>query len=197
MSWLDKFKQENIVIQQSGYHNKFWMSQLDQKTFKVVIRWGRLGTKGQSQEKEFNAEYAALSFIRSKMDEKTRKGYQPISKKKFDELCIQAAVVGTSNKCHAFKWVEIKDDQQFVTADELRLSNPECNPGIYVEIGTKKNYNNKNHFKIVFTFDRVYVIESGDSYLRAGGLVLKNNELYELTQKVEEAIGRSLSTTGE
>lgn len=193
MGLADKFKKENILIQQEDSHNKFWAAQMDAKTFKVSIRWGRLGTKGQSQEKDFEREYAAADFIATKMREKTRKGYTPIDKPKFDQLCIQAAIVGTSNKCHSFNWVEIKDDNKFVFIKEEQLADPNCNPGIYVELETKKEYDGQNNFRLVFTFDKMYVIPNGGSSLRAAGLVIKGSPLYELSTKVEEAIGRTLS----
>lgn len=187
--WYDKYKQENILVQQENEHNKFWTSQMDEKTFKVVIRWGRLGTKGQSQEKEFSDSYGAINFIRGKMGEKTRKGYRPIDKKKFDELCIQSAIVGSSNKCRQFQWVEITNPKEltFHKITEERLANPECNPGIYVEIETKKEYGGRTKFDLLFTFEQVFDLRPNPT------LVTKTSPIHELTGKVEEALGRSLS----
>lgn len=193
MGWSDKFKRENILVNTDENHNKFWASQMDTTTFKVTIRWGRLGTKGQSQQQDFDNEYDAVNFVSTKIREKIRKGYTLIDKPKFDQLCIQAAIVGTSNKCHSFNWVEIKEDNRFAFITEERLADPNCNPGIYVELETKKEYDGKNDFRLVFTFDKMYVIPNGDFYLRAAGLVIKGSSLYELSTKVEEAIGRTLS----
>jgi predicted DNA-binding WGR domain protein len=194
MAWGDKYKQENILIHQDGDHNKFWVSTIDEKTFKATIRWGRLGTKGQSQEKEFSAEYLAVSFVHGKMAEKTRKGYNQINKKKFDQLCIQSAIVGTSNKCRAFKWVELFENQRFSEINEARLADPACDPGVYVELETKKAYDGRNQFRILFTFDKVYVFKAVlDDSIRGIAPITKSDEIYELTQKVEEALGRSLS----
>ncbi len=190
--WYDKFKKETILVYDADNSNKFWAAQMDENTFKVTIRWGRLGTKGQSQEKDFAAEYVAGRFIESKMSEKRRKGYRTIEKKKFDELCIQSAIVGTSNKCRNFRWVEITDEAnlRFKTIPEERLADPNCNPGVFVELETKKDYGGKSMFALLFTFDKVFDVTNGHNIT----LVTKSSPIYELTEKVEEALGRSLST---
>lgn len=191
MGWFDKFKTEKILIQQEDEHNKFWSAVMDAKTFKVTIRWGRLGTKGQNQEKEFKSEWEAGRFIESKMSEKRRKGYQPIEKTKFDKLCIQSAIVGTSNKCHEFEWVEIIDEKSltYKKITEERLADPNCNPGIYVEIETKKKYGGRDSFRLLFTFSQMF-----DLHNIGPVLITKENQLYTLTEKVEEALGRSMSS---
>lgn len=189
--WLDKYKKETILIQQEGNHNKFWSSVVDEKTNKATIRWGRIGTKGQEQVKDFDNQYAATEFVRSKQAEKSRKGYRPIEKKKFDEMSIQAAIVGSSNKCRNFRWVEITDDAnlKFSTCTEERLQNPDCNPGVFVEVETKKAYDGKNVFALLLTFTQVYDVTNGRNIT----LVTKTSPIYDLTQKVEEALGRSLA----
>ncbi len=191
MAWYDKYKKETILIHQEAEHNKFWSAQMDEKTFKVVIRWGRLGTKGQSQEKEFSAEYGAGQFIESKMSEKRRKGYRPIEKKKFDELSIQSAIVGSSNKCRNFRWVEITDEAnlKFQSISEDRLADPACNPGVFVEVETKKEYAGRTMFALLFTFEQVFDVTDGRNIT----LVTKASPIYDLTGKVEEALGRTLS----
>lgn len=190
MGWFDKYKNEQYLIQQEDEHNKFWTAVMDPKTHKVTIRWGRIGTKGQSQEKDFSGEYAAGRFIEGKMSEKTRKGYRTIDKKKLDEMTIQAAIVGTSNKCHSFSWVEIKNPKEleFEKIKDDRLADPDLNPGIYVEVETKKEYSGRTKFKLLFTFEQVFDVST-----RSPSLVTKASPIYELTQKVEEALGRTLS----
>jgi predicted DNA-binding WGR domain protein len=192
MAWIDKYKTEQVLIQQEENHNKFWAAVVDEKTFKASIRWGRLGTKGQSQEKDFTTSWEAANFIDTKLREKRRKGYEPITKSAFDKLCIQSAIVGTANKCNQFEWVEIKGDNYFVTIDDNRLQNPDCNPGVYVEVETKKKYGGESSFNILFTFDKAYLI-GPKRFITPVGLITKESPIYELTAKVEEAIGRSLS----
>lgn len=189
--WLDKYKKETTLINTGETHNKFWSSAVDEKTNQVTIRWGRIGTKGQDQVKDFVNQYAAIEFVRSKQGEKSRKGYHPIDKQKFDELSIQAAIVGASNKCRNFRWVEITDpaNLKHVPCDADRLQSPDCNPGVFVEVETKKEYDGRHLTALLFTFSQVYDVTDGRKVL----LVTKASPIYELTKKVEEALGRSLA----
>ncbi len=193
--WYDKYKAESIVINTDDEHSKFWISQIDEQTKTVLIRWGRIGTKGQQQSKDFSSIHEAASFVDSKRREKTRKGYRLISKEKFDEACIQAAIVGSANKCHGLKWAEMDAGDHFAFVDDARLQAPDCNPAIYVELETKKAYGGQHDFHLLFTFEKVYVINSGETMARPTGLISKTHPLHELTVKVEEAIGRTLSGT--
>lgn len=189
MSWYDQYKKETILVYDDDSSNKSWSAQMDEKTFQVVIRWGRLGTKRQSQEEDFDGIYTAGRFIESKMGEKRRKGYRPIEKSKFDELSIQAAIVGSSNKCQNFGWVEITDDLKFQPVGEDRLADPACNPGVFVEIETRKKYGGKTMFALLFTFDKVFDVTDQNNIIQ----IVKTNPIYELTEKVEKALGRTLS----
>lgn len=190
--WLDKYKKETTLINTGEAHNKFWSSAVDENTNQVTIRWGRIGTKGQQQVKDFDNQYGAIEFVRAKQGEKNRKGYHTIDKKKFDELSIQAAIVGASNKCHNFRWVEITDltaGFKIETCTEDRLQNPDCNPGLFVEVETKKEYNGRHVTALLFTFSQVYDVTDGRKVI----MVTKTSPLYELTNKVEEALGRTLA----
>lgn len=189
--WLDKYKKETTLINTGEAHNKFWSSAVDENTNQVTIRWGRIGTKGQQQVKDFDNQYGAIEFVRAKQGEKNRKGYHTIDKKKFDELSIQAAIVGASNKCRNFRWVEIIDQTNLKTlaCTEDRLQNPDCNPGLFVEVETKKEYNGRHVTALLFTFSQVYDVTDGRKVI----LVTKTSPIYELTNKVEEALGRTLA----
>jgi len=203
MAWWDKYKTETIVVHQGEEHNKFWAAQLDTNTFNVLIRWGRMGTKGQSQEKKFRSQHEAAGFIDSKLNEKRRKGYvstfngRPIDKAKLEELCIEAAIVGTSNKCHTMQWVEITNDDPVTIAfskiDQARLIDPTCNPALLVDIETKKGYCGQSRFSILFTGDAAYFSHPNPSIVKKDQRITPSHEVAELTGKIEEAIGRKLS----
>lgn len=203
MAWWDKYKTETIVVHQGEGHNKFWAAQLDTNTFKVSVRWGRIGTKGQSQEKTFGSQYQAAGFIDSKLGEKRRKGYvetfngQPIDSTKLEELCIEAAIVGTSNKCHAMQWVEITSDDPatiaFSKIDQTRLMDPTCNPALLVDIETKKEYCGRSRFSILFTGDAAYFSSPNPSVVAKSQRITPSHDAAELTGKIEEAIGRKLN----
>ncbi len=124
------------------------------------------------------------------MNEKIRKGYRIIDKKKFDQLCIQSAIIGTSNKCKNFQWVEITNETnlEFKSCTEDRLADPACNPGVFIVVETKKCYGGCNLFALLFTFEKAFEVTNDRNIL-----ITKSNPIYELTEKVEEALGRSLS----
>jgi predicted DNA-binding WGR domain protein len=203
MSWCDRYKEEKIVVQQGAGHNKFWAAWYDDATNQVYIRWGRLGTKGQSQTKSFGSSYAAANFIDGKYHEKRRKGYREtdsdgnqIDHARFEMMCTEAAIVGTSNKCHKMQWVELSqtdDTINFTPISDDRLYSPDCNPGLLVEFETKKEHGGRYAFEFLFTFEETYDID-GDGGVTTERLVGPSHPLYKMTEKVEEAIGRRLST---
>jgi len=203
MSWADRYKEEKIVVQQAGNHNKFWAAYWDETSGNVYVRWGRLGTKGQSQVKHFGSNYAAANFIDGKYHEKRRKGYrdtdeagQKITHARFDEMCTEAAIVGTSNKCHKLQWVELTETgvntYEFTPINEDRLYAPDCNPGLLVELETKKEHDNRNRFKLLFTFEETFDVRDANR-AAPNQLVDSSHPLHDMTEKVEEAIGRRLS----
>lgn len=202
MSWTDRYKEEKIVVHQGPTHNKFWAAWWDDTTNQVHIRWGRLGTKGQSQTKSFGGSYAAADFIDTKYREKRRKGYldldengNPIDHARFEMMCTEAAIVGTQNKCHNMHWVELAADGDgfsYVEITDDRLYSPDCNPGLLVEFETKKEHDNRNRFKFLFTFEETYDIRDANRAAK-NQLVTSAHPLHKMTEKVEEAIGRKLS----
>jgi len=204
MTWYEKLKTEKILVQQSSEHNKFWAGQLHEATCSVDVRWGRIGTKGQSQTKSFSTVYAAANHLDNKLREKQRKGYtskldgETIDSAKLEELAIRAAIVGTQNKCHNMVWVEIAQEGDtigFKSIPDERLYEPDCVPGLLVAMETRKEYNGLTRFNILFTGDAAYTANS-ISTQELGittGKIEKTDELYQLTKKVEEAVGRSLS----
>ena len=56
-----------------GASNKFW--EIEQDGSDLVIRWGRIGTQGQSQTKNFADAAKAASALDKLVSEKTGKGY--------------------------------------------------------------------------------------------------------------------------
>lgn len=201
MSFYDKYKEERILINQDGSHNKFWAAHWDEQNDEVHVRWGRIGCSGQSQVKKMS-KHEAVRFIESKSQEKRRKGYldkydnAPIDRSVLDKLAIEAAIVGTQNKCHGMQWVEITDPDAgyFEAIQESRLYDPDCNPGVLVKLETRKEYDGETKFKLLFSFDRCFRVSH--SNINNPGVtvqITENSDLYKMVQKVEEAIGRSLS----
>jgi predicted DNA-binding WGR domain protein len=57
---------------------KFWACRINGRTggpWLVVVHWGRIGSKGQTQTKSFAYEYAAQRFVEDKVSEKRSHGY--------------------------------------------------------------------------------------------------------------------------
>lgn len=185
-----------LINNQDG-HNKYWYASTDGIHNKVVIRWGRLGTKGQEQTKEFSTEYAARGFISSKSRDKLNNGYKPSTKTEFEQETIIATIIGSSNKCTQFHWVKVSDelgrgsqpipgtDIRYTACTEEELINPETNPGIYIELETKKSFHDRNQLQILLTGDHSYDLITGEP-------ITQTSEIYQLVKKLEEAIGRRL-----
>jgi len=60
--------------------NKFW--EIERVADDVHVRWGRIGTKGQARAYSFHDEGRARHFAMQKCDEKKRKGYRLVDKRK-------------------------------------------------------------------------------------------------------------------
>lgn len=64
----------------SGNHSKFWTCQVRGKFF--FATWGRIGTAGQTQAKQFASPRAAMDYAAKMMSEKTGKGYTEVAASK-------------------------------------------------------------------------------------------------------------------
>ena len=201
MSWYDHYKEERILIHAGGVHNKFWAAGLDEQTNQVHVRWGRIGTKGQSKDHSFDGKYAAAHFIETKFCEKRRKGYTDklhnvdITQAALDRLNTEAAIVGTQNKCHSFQWVELVASGNAIDFHEIsedRLYDPSCNPGILVVFETRKEIDNRDRFTFLFTLETTYDVRDSKRATE-DMLVSSGHPLRKMVDKVEEAIGRSLA----
>lgn len=64
---------KRIFINQTGDSNKFWIiEQFDEKYF---VQWGKLGTDGRSNEKEFLTKEECFKEVEKLIKEKISKGY--------------------------------------------------------------------------------------------------------------------------
>ena len=77
MEWIknifNKPKMKRIFINQTGDSNKYWtIEHLDKK---YIVQWGKLGTDGRSNEKEFATKDECLKEIEKLIKEKISKGY--------------------------------------------------------------------------------------------------------------------------
>jgi len=74
----------NLINTKNG-HNKFYMIYIyayaDKETGKynniyVSLQWGKIGTQGQTQHKEFKSSGEAINFGMQKLKVKLNKGYE-------------------------------------------------------------------------------------------------------------------------
>lgn len=192
MAWYDQYKNEKILIMKTDSSNKFWAAYLNDTTYTVYVRWGRIGTKGQSQTKKFDRLYTAASFISSKYDEKIREGYtglynnKPITQVVLDRLNLEASIIGTKNVCKQLSWCNIilKDNKivHVKCISDSELLNPDINPGIIVSFSTNKTYDSKNEFNILLDFDKYY--DMNNNYAE----IPKTNQIHSLLSKFAEVI---------
>ena len=90
----------------AGTSHKFY--EVTVKATRVILRYGRIGTEGRSEEFAFDSEGQAQLFAQRKIDEKLRKGYQheqlgatekkPIEKPVLDERGIFWRLIELSRK---------------------------------------------------------------------------------------------------
>lgn len=77
MKWIKKIfskpKMKRIFINQTGNSNKYWT--IEQFDNKYLVQWGKLGTDGRSNEKEFSTKDVCSKEIEKLIKEKIRKGY--------------------------------------------------------------------------------------------------------------------------
>jgi len=61
-------------------HNKFWAAHIIEETgqYRLVRKWGKIGTKGQSMEQIFYVRSEAEDALRKLIWEKENKGYAPV-----------------------------------------------------------------------------------------------------------------------
>ena len=65
---------EYVDLANNNY--KFWEAELSNSSTTLIIRWGRIGTRGQSKSYEFSSHSSASINYYEKVGEKIRKGYQ-------------------------------------------------------------------------------------------------------------------------
>ena len=59
-----------------GNSNKFW--EVSKEGTEVTVRYGRVGSQGQTNVKSFSDEGAAVKHVEKLVQEKTGKGYQEV-----------------------------------------------------------------------------------------------------------------------
>ena len=67
-------KRGNVVLENTTEgHNKYWKAKIDDKN--VDVNWGKIGTTGQFQQKNFKEGEEAYNFYMKMIRSKIKKGY--------------------------------------------------------------------------------------------------------------------------
>lgn len=208
-----------VLINRADGHNKFWRATMTSHGDKFIVtrNWGRIGQVGSDKTEIFPTEYSALLNIRKLIAEKERDSYTKISDKEFERQTAIASAIGTANKILEVKWLEFTDsspahsyielrnytlptvkdaDINYVYTTEERLSSPDCNPGLMLDIETKKKYQESNRHCLIIAEDKIYssIALRGYSadhiwkYKADVSLIKEDHPLYALAQKVQKAI---------
>lgn len=182
------FKTKQIMVCRDGSHSKFYEYWLGEDELTTYARFGRIGTPGKSEAgREHGHRDLASCYLRRKAYEKTRKGYVNVDYNEFNRLSLQAAIVGTQNKCGDFHYVEFIDGNQFRMVSEERLADPECKVGFMLDFSTRKPYDGLTDFILVIKPDASIV-----AYGQLDMKILPNDHaIYELADKVRDAVGCS------
>lgn len=187
------------LIHSGDEHNKFYVIRYD-AAGNTKCRYGRLGTAGKPEDKSHGHEYTACRFAEKKYDEKIRKGYFKVSKADFDKKALEAAIVGSQNKCTEFRWIE-DTPKGVIYIGEDRIAHPDCKVGIYVEFTTRKVYDGLTEFVVIVWPDTSVGLYYGPHVIRRGGSSRKDIEdnrlskghpANEMVEKVCQAIGSNL-----
>jgi predicted DNA-binding WGR domain protein len=126
------------LIQSKGKHNKFWSYEICDTSYDVTVKWGRLGTNGQTKVYKFASHWSAQDFADKKVREKRRKGYVEVETEAFNLKQLQAELVGSGCKIEELtfvKKIEGSEDNLYQTLkEESALANPEYIPLIYCSL---------------------------------------------------------------
>ena len=164
------------LVNQDPGHNKFYI--IEQKNKTVYTTNGRLGTTGKKREKTFTSTWRADNFACDKKREKHNRGYSEAAKEEFKKLNLQAAIVGSANKCESIQWVDEKRMKHLSDSD---LQDPNCKACILVDIETRKKYDGEQSFRLLFTPNETYLMDCGRQTID------ESSELYKFVDKVGRA----------
>lgn len=121
--------EKGIWINKKDQSNKFWEYTVQSEApYEVLVKWGRLGLSGQSQTKCFATESAMRTFLRKKISEKERKGYNKVQEDERQKEVDIAKELGHQYKINKIQYVAKREGK----LDILNDYDPE--QYVYVEV---------------------------------------------------------------
>ncbi len=136
---------KRIFINQTGNSNKFWTIEQNDNTYSV--QWGKLGTDGRSNEKEFTTKEECSNEVEKSIKEKISKGYsetndlttiseKPISEYKPMDEEVFWEIIAT------FNWKKAGDDDAVLRPAFKKLVSMTVEDiKLFAEILAEKLYN--------------------------------------------------------
>lgn len=214
---------KRTFINQTGDSNKFWI--IEQFEEKYIVQWGKLGTDGRSNEKEFPTIDACTKEIPKLIKEKISKGYseakdltnipdKPVSEYKPMDEDIFWEIIST------FNWKKTGDDDKVLkpalkklvsmTAQDIQQFAEILTEKLYSldglayasNIGTDSYKNDKEFFSVDnFLYVRCCVVANGKDYyqsvLNDPTQMPEEMDFEALLYLPEEAYNKKLKTDGE
>lgn len=214
---------KRIFINQTEDSNKFWtIEQFDEK---YIVQWGKLGTEGRRNEKEFSTKDECSKEIEKLIKEKINKGYsetkdltnipeKPVAEyKPMDEEVFWQII-------SSFNWKKTGDDDAVLrpalkklvsmTVEDIKLFAEILAEKLYNLDGLKyaKNigpdsYKNENEFFSTdyFLYVRCCVVANGKDYyesiLADPTQMPKEMDFEALLYLADEAFNKKMKTEGE
>jgi len=192
MSSEDTIMETVHLIHNEGKHNKFWSYDI-YNDYTVVCRWGRLGTKGQSNRKEFKSSWTAEDFATNKMGQKIRKGYKVVDDGQLKLAKIRGELVGPECKVVDLCFVEKESPTYYKkvnVSDHIALCNPDYDPLIFCKL---RLTGNRGEYCLLIDTEKTYIISGKCPSWNKAVIIMDNlEEIADDSPKVIKKIGEKV-----
>ena len=143
---------DKIFICKEESSNKFWGYIKDTNTFKVEVKWGRLGLEGQKQTKSFADSWDRDKFIGDKISDKLNGGYKEVTAEEYEIQTKIAQTLGVGYKIDEIFFVQ--DDGVYLSEiNKKDLHSPNIKPKVFAKVVGRKNKDSDEIPIIQFLFD--------------------------------------------
>jgi predicted DNA-binding WGR domain protein len=168
--------------------NKFWS--YDKQGTDVLVKWGRVGLKGQEKFHSFGSAAAQQKFIDKKVREKTRKGYALTDDKQMKKEKKIADLMGHQYKISRMQWVNKRgtklnfildyDPKEYVYVEVLNSWTKDV---VRLLLGKKESFQIEGVAEMNRKIEYDYESRSNSGFVKGVREALK-----ELARKVTEAV---------
>ena len=113
---------------QVDHRNAFWSYEY-QGDCSVITKWGRIGTSGQSQTKDYGSSSRRDREISKLISEKINKGYKPETEESLQKETAVAEALGSQSKIQNLYFVAARNNNEFVLRKDY-----DSDQGLIVEV---------------------------------------------------------------